>query len=67
MSHKPVTMADSELCRLCAESKTKVIGIYDSEGLQLAIEEKIVKFLHLQVSTTIVSQFKQLTMQELNY
>ncbi|XP_015123948.1 zinc finger protein 260 [Diachasma alloeum] len=45
-------MADIELCRLCAESKSKVIGIYDPEGLRLAIEEKIIRFLHLQVVTS---------------
>ncbi|XP_063979784.1 zinc finger protein 689-like [Diachasmimorpha longicaudata] len=45
-------MANTELCRLCAESKSKVIGIYDPEGLRLALEEKIIKFLHLQVITS---------------
>ncbi|XP_011311350.1 zinc finger protein 577 [Fopius arisanus] len=45
-------MSDTELCRLCAESKIKVIGIYDPEGLKLAIEEKIAKFLDLQVVTS---------------
>ncbi|CAK9796263.1 Zinc finger protein 585A [Anthophora plagiata] len=42
-------MTESELCRLCAETKENFIGIYDAEGQKLAIEAKIAKCLQIQV------------------
>ncbi|XP_076667664.1 uncharacterized protein LOC143368624 isoform X2 [Andrena cerasifolii] len=45
-------MTESELCRLCAETKENVIGIYDAEGQKLAIEAKIAKCLQIQVLIT---------------
>ncbi|XP_043284345.1 zinc finger protein 3 homolog [Venturia canescens] len=45
-------MSESELCRLCAETKDELIGIYDAEGQKLAIEGKIAKCLQIQVVIT---------------
>lgn len=42
-------MTESELCRLCAETKENFIGIYEAEGQKLAIEAKIAKCLQIQV------------------
>lgn len=42
-------MSEPELCRLCAETKRELIGIYDAEGQKLAIEGKIAKCLQIQV------------------
>jgi hypothetical protein len=42
-------MTGPELCRLCAETKESLIGIYDAEGQKLAIEIKIAKCLQIQV------------------
>lgn len=42
-------MTGPELCRLCAETKESLIGIYDAEGQKLAIEAKIAKCLQIQV------------------
>ncbi|KAF6204004.1 hypothetical protein GE061_002343 [Apolygus lucorum] len=39
-----------ELCRLCALEKDNLLGIYDSEGLRLALDAKIKKCLNLEVS-----------------
>lgn len=44
-------MTESELCRLCAETKENFIGIYEAEGQKLAIEAKIAKCLQIQVLT----------------
>ncbi|KAJ8683916.1 hypothetical protein QAD02_019708 [Eretmocerus hayati] len=44
LSHWP-----SQLCRLCAENRTDLIGIYEPEGLRLDIQSKIVKCLRIQV------------------
>ncbi|XP_043591183.1 zinc finger protein 737-like isoform X3 [Bombus pyrosoma] len=41
-------MTESELCRLCAETKENFIGIYEAEGQKLAIEAKIAKCLQIQ-------------------
>ncbi|XP_011630595.1 zinc finger protein 479-like isoform X1 [Pogonomyrmex barbatus] len=46
------TMTEPELCRLCAETKENLIGIYDAEGQKLAIEAKIAKCLQIQVLIT---------------
>lgn len=48
-------MTESELCRLCAETKENFIGIYEAEGQKLAIEAKIAKCLQIQVK--IISLF----------
>ncbi|XP_071625990.1 uncharacterized protein [Temnothorax longispinosus] len=45
-------MTEPELCRLCAETKENLIGIYDPEGQKLAIEAKIAKCLQIQVLMT---------------
>ncbi|XP_014486895.1 PREDICTED: zinc finger protein 773-like isoform X2 [Dinoponera quadriceps] len=45
-------MTEPELCRLCAETKENLIGIYDAEGQRLAIEAKIAKCLQIQVLIT---------------
>ncbi|XP_046622181.1 zinc finger protein 737-like isoform X3 [Neodiprion virginianus] len=42
-------MSGADLCRLCAEAKDKLIGIYDAEGQKLGIELKILKCLQIQV------------------
>ncbi|XP_003424678.1 uncharacterized protein LOC100680066 isoform X2 [Nasonia vitripennis] len=39
----------NQLCRLCAESKSGLVGIYKIEGRTLKIESKIAKCLHIQV------------------
>ncbi|XP_003424691.2 zinc finger protein 2 [Nasonia vitripennis] len=38
-----------QLCRLCAESKSGLVGIYEAEGQSLEIESKIAKCLRIQV------------------
>ncbi|XP_011505269.1 PREDICTED: zinc finger protein 382-like [Ceratosolen solmsi marchali] len=43
------TVDKQQLCRLCAETKEGFIGIYEAEGLKLAIENKIAKCLQIQV------------------
>ncbi|KAL6422112.1 hypothetical protein ACFW04_010872 [Cataglyphis niger] len=45
-------MTEPELCRLCAETKANLIGIYEAEGQKLAIEAKIAKCLQIQVLIT---------------
>ncbi|KAL0124799.1 hypothetical protein PUN28_006570 [Cardiocondyla obscurior] len=45
-------MTEPDLCRLCAETKENLIGIYDAEGQKLAIETKIAKCLQIQVLMT---------------
>ncbi|XP_046746761.1 zinc finger protein 724-like isoform X3 [Diprion similis] len=42
-------MSGVDLCRLCAEAKDKLIGIYDAEGQKLGLELKILKCLQIQV------------------
>ena len=46
-------MTESELCRLCAETKENFIGIYEAEGQKLAIEAKIAKCLQIQVKIVL--------------
>lgn len=46
-------MSETELCRLCAETKPDVIGIADAEGEKLSIQCKIAKYLHIEVSNLI--------------
>ncbi|KAK0098679.1 hypothetical protein PV326_005090 [Microctonus aethiopoides] len=45
-------MAELDLCRLCAESKPDIIGIYDAEGQKLSIHDKIAKYLHIEIAVT---------------
>ncbi|XP_012221148.2 zinc finger protein 892-like isoform X1 [Linepithema humile] len=45
-------MTEPELCRLCAETKENLIGIYDVEGEKLGIENKIAKCLRIEILIT---------------
>ncbi|XP_014213481.1 zinc finger protein 253-like isoform X2 [Copidosoma floridanum] len=38
-----------QLCRLCAEPRNSLVGIYEPEGQKLDIKTKITKCLHIQV------------------
>lgn len=51
-------MAELDLCRLCAESKPDIIGIYDAEGQKLSIHDKIAKYLHIEVNIYHLSHKK---------
>lgn len=50
-------MAQSGLCRLCAEAKNGLVGIYENEGQKLMIGFKIAKCLQIQVKLSAKLSF----------
>lgn len=43
---------DDNLCRLCGQTKTTVVDIFDEEQQQLAIDKKIIKCLQIKIEAS---------------
>lgn len=64
--YKQETLAWTQLCRICANATDQMIPIFEGEGVQHDLSDKILKYLPIHVCTIITKvQFKPFGEHEL--